>query len=259
MPTNLHFILYKRKMPFRRRPRRYFRRRRTYRRRAPYRRRRTRVPRNSLKVTSGYSKFYQKFSYTEPIPAQPLSAGSFTAWDQKFSLADIPVANLTAIQRLYRFWRIAQVRITFAPSYIGYDIASSVPTGEQNALALIAGNMMTAIEYDSNQMTPTTPVWPNEDAANEHSNLRKRWLAPQTGGRTTHVVKFRPKANNGIRSLASSTTASYTMYPISPWVSTASPSTELYGLKMAYQVLNSHPAFDMQIKCQYLIEVRGVK
>lgn len=241
-----------------RRPRRFTRRpRRTYRRR-PYRRRRTRVPRNRFSK-NGFSQFQQKWSYTEVIPAQPLSTGSFTAWDTKFTLSDIPIQNLTALTRLYRYWRLTKVHITFQPTYIGYDITTGVPTSEQNAQALISGTFMSAFEPDSNQMTPNLAVWADESQANEHSSLRKKYLSPQTGNRATAKVTLRPRANNFIRSLASSSTGTATLLPIQPWISTASPSTELYGLRFAYQVLNAHPAFDLQIKMSYTIQVKGVK
>ncbi len=219
--------------------------------RKPYRRRRykRRVPRTVSRPT-GYLACVQKFSRTEVVPASAL--GSFTVAQEVYTLDQVPVANLTSFRRLFKFWKISKVEHTFIPKYIG----AGSNTDQQPQL-LIAGNFMSAITLDSNQLSPTTAYWANVDEAEESGNLKKKYLAPMTGGRAVAKVSLVPRVNNWIRTDAASTNSTVAL-GAKQWLSTGTPGTQYYGLRWAYEILQTHPGFTIEIRTKYHFEFKGV-
>ncbi len=221
-------------------------RRRRYRRRGPYRRYPTR--------STGILKCIQSFSRVEPIAAQPLATGSFTSSQEVYSLDQVAVANQTAFTRLFKYWKIDKVVHTFIPKYIGdAGLASPDPQPQM----LIGGNFMSSITLDSNQLSPTTPNWANIDQAEESGNLKKKFLSPQTGNRAVANVTLVPRTNNWIRTQASSNNSTVAI-GAKQWISTGTPGTQLYGLRWAYEVLNQHPGFTMEIRTKMYFSFKGV-
>ena len=72
-------------------------------RRKKYRHKRYRTPSRA----TGFLKCIQKFSRTEPIPSS--GAGSFNAFQEVYALDQVATANLTAFQRLFKWWKISKI------------------------------------------------------------------------------------------------------------------------------------------------------
>lgn len=202
--------------------------------------------------STGYLACIQKYSRTEPIASS--GAGSFSAFQEVYSLDQVATANLTAFIRLFKFWKISKVVHTFIPRYIGDQGA---PAGEPQPQLLIGGNFMSAITLDSNQLAPTTPVWTNIDQAEESGNLKKKYLSPQTGNRAVAYVALRPRTNNWIRTDASSLNSTVSLGN-KGWISTGTPGTQMYGLRWAYELLQPHPGFTIEIRTKMYFEFKGL-
>jgi len=219
-------------------------RRHRYRKRGPYRTTRS----------TGILKCIQSFSRVEPIASQPLPAGSFTASQEVYSLDQVAVANLTAFTRLFKYWKIDKVVHTFIPKYIG---AGAPATPEPQPQMLCAGNFMSSITLDSNQLQPTTPLWANIDQAEESGNLKKKYLSPQTGNRAVAKVSLVPRTNNWIRTAANSNNSTVAI-GAKQWISTGTPGTQMFGLRWAYEVLNAHPGFAIEVRTKMFFSFKGV-
>ncbi len=224
---------------------------RAFRRHRYKRRRPQRAPRQT--VSTGHLACSQKFSRTEIIAASP--GGSFSTSQEVYTLDQVPVANLTAFTRLWKFWKITKVEHTFIPKYIG---DAGAPAGEPQPQLLIAGNFMSSITLDSNQLAPTTAPWANVDQAEESGNLRKRYLAVQTGKRAVAKVTLYPRLNNWIRTSADSTANKTVAIGAKQWISTGSPATQYYGLRWAYELLQPHPGFTIEIRTKMFYEFKGL-
>ncbi len=217
-----------------------------------YRQRRYRRYRSTR--STGVLKCIQSFSRVEPIAAQPLPAGSFTAAQEVYSLDQVAVANLTAFTRLFKYWKIDKVVHTFIPKYIGQaGLASPDPQPQM----LLGGNFMSSITLDSNVLSPSTPLWANIDQAEESGNLKKKYLSPQTGNRAVAKVMLVPRTNNWIRTAANSNNSTVAI-GAKQWISTGTPGTQLYGLRWAYEVLNAHPGFTMEVRTKMYFSFKGV-
>jgi len=243
-------------MPYYRRRRGYAARRiqRNFRR---YRKRKyTRRPRTGISAKTGILKCYQYDSKTVTIPSVAAgTSGQFQGYEETFRLVDVPLANQTAFQRIFKLWRIKGVKMTFTIRYLGNSLA---PAGETNPLALMNGTFMSSITLDSNQLAPTTPVWPNVETAEQAGNLRKKFMN-LTNGSATAIVKLVPRLNNWVRSSPSESTNSVAaLAPAGQWISTQSPSTNYMGLKWAYETLQPHGQFDIEVRKQYYLEFKGV-
>jgi len=220
--------------------------------RAWRRRRYGRRPYRGISRSTGHLKCIQSFSRLEPIASQPLTTGTFTGAQEVYSLDQVATANLTAFQRLFKFWKIDKVVHTFIPKYIG-DGGSQDPQPHM----LIAGNFMSSITLDSNQLAPTTPVWATVNKAEESGNLKKKYLSPQTGNRAVAKVTLVPRTNNWIRTAASSNNSTVAI-GAKQWISTQTPGTQLYGLRWGYEIVNAHPALEMEVRTKMYFSFKGV-
>ncbi len=217
--------------------------------------RKSRVPRGITSKTGSLTCF-QYSSRLELIPSTAAAGGSFQAFSETFALADINVANLNAFTRLFKFWRIKGVKVTLTPKYIGN---TNAPAGEVQPQLQIAGQMMTSITLDSNQLPPTTPVWANIDQAEEAGNLRKKYLSVQTGNRAQMVIKFKPRLNQWVRTdPASAVNATVALGQRGSWLSTGTSDTNYQGLRWAYEVNNPHTGFTIEVRKLYIFEFKGV-
>lgn len=209
----------------------------------------------SKRPSTGSLVCYQKYSKLEPIPSVAQgTAGSFNAGQLTFSLSDL-VNNVGNYARLFRFWKIMGAKVTFTPRYIG-DFTG--PTNDPNPALLLNGNMMTSITLDSNQLAPATPIWTTIEQAEESANLKKRYLAQNTGNRATHVVKFKPRLNTWIRVDPASQNSAVALLNNRSWVSTGTPGVQYVGLRWAYETNQPHPQFDLEIRVSLLMSFKGV-
>ncbi len=213
--------------------------------------RKQRAPKQT--VSTGYIKCSQKFSRTELISAS--TGGSFSTSQEVYTLDQVPIANLTAFTRLFKFWKITKVEHTFIPKYIG---DAGAPAGEPQPQLLIAGNFMSSITLDSNQLAPTTAPWANVDQAEESGNLKKKYLAVQTGKRSVAKVTLYPRLNNWVRTSADSTANKTVALGAKQWLSTQSPATQYFGLRWAYELLQAHPSFTIEIRTKMFYEFKGL-
>lgn len=194
----------------------------------------------------------QKTSSLVPIASSTVPA--FEGGTLVFRLSD-SILNVGNFTRLFKFYRLLGVKVTFIPLYRGF---TGAPAGETQPQMLIAGNMMTSITRDSNDLTATS-VWTQVDQAEQVSNLRKKYLSPQTGNRSVHVVKFRPKLNNWVRTQAGSNNSTVTIAKGNPWISTQTPGQEYFGLKWGWELQsNGFPAHDIEIRVSYIWQFKGV-
>ncbi len=124
---------------------------------------------------------------------------------------------------------------------------------------LCAGNLGTSITLDSNLMSPVTPVWPDLPTAEACGNLKRKWLIPQTAGKSTKVVKFVPRMNNWVRTSASSSTnATATIAKKHQWVSSQTTGQEYFGLRYYWEQPFANPGMTLEIRTQYLLQFKGV-
>ncbi len=223
---------------------------RAYRRKRAYRKKYR--PGRRISTPTGFLSCIQKFSRVEPIASS--GAGSFTSAQEVYSLDQVPVANLTAFQRLFKWWKITKIVHTFIPRYIGQ---TGAPAGEPQPQLLVGGNFLSAITLDSNQLAPTTANWANIDQAEESGNLRKKYLCPQTGRRAVANVTLVPRTNNWIRTAASSNNSTVAL-GAKQWISTGTPGTQLYGLRWAYELLQPHPQISMEVRTKYYFQFKGL-
>ncbi len=223
-------------------------RRRRYRRRRPARAR--------ISAKTGTLTCYQYDSNTVTIPSVGAGTpGQFQGFEETFRLVDVPLANQTAFQRIFKFWRIKHVKMTFTIRYLGNSLA---PAGETNPLALMNGTFMSSITLDSNQLQPNTPLWPNVETAEQAGNLKKKFLN-LTNGQATAVVTLVPRLNNWVRESPGNATNSVSALATKgQWLSTQSPATNYMGLKWAYETLQPHGQFDIEVRKTYLLEFKGV-
>lgn len=125
-----------------------------------------------------------------------------------FSLNDLP--NYTEFTALYDMYKINCVKLSFIPQM---DINNSL-TSVNNPMA--SARFFSAIDY--NDATAPTAI----------DDLRQYQTCKMTPILRTHKrVIFKPKILD---------TSSYS---ISPWISTASPSTNYYGLKIGVEPMSS--------------------
>lgn len=230
----------------------YYKRRYRKRRGRRYRKKRSH-PLRSLRPSTGQLTCFQKYSKIINIPSQTAATGSFESGSITFSLNTLAGQNLGNFTRLFKWWRIKGVKVTFTPQYIGVG-----QTNDPMPAALCNGNIMTAITLDSNQLPPTTPDWTSVQQAEESGNLRKRFLNMQTGGRAAHVVKFKPRLNQWVRVDPSTQNSVSTLGKSGAWVSTGTPGTTYQGLRFAYETNNPHPSFNIEVRVQVLLDFKGV-
>lgn len=153
---------------------------------------------------------------------------TFSAFN--FSLDDLP--NVTEFTSLYDMYKINCVKITFIP-----QMNTSVSIGSINNPNASA-RFFSAIDY--NDGTAPTSV----------DDLRQYQSAKYTPILRQHKrVIFKPKI------LDSSN------YSVSPWLSTASPSSNYFGLKVAVEAMDSTSTLSMQYKveCKYYMSFKQVK
>lgn len=236
-------------MPYNRRKRRagkkIYRAYKRYKRRKPFLKKQN--PINPVLTT------IQKTSTVVPIPAS--NVPTFEGGTLVFRLSDA-ILNVGNFTRLFKFYRLLGVKVTFVPLYRGF---TGAPAGEPQPQLLIQGNMMTSITRDSNDLT-AGGVWTQVDQAEQCSNLKKRFLSQQTGGRSTHVVAFKPKLNNWVRTtVASASNATVTIAKGNPWISTGTPGQEYFGLKWGWEIQsNGHPSHDLEVRVSYIWQFKGV-
>lgn len=217
-----------------------------------YRKRRPRIGRymNSRNPTLTVT---QKTSDIVAIPSSTVP--SFESGQLIFKLNNLDATQYGNYTRLFKFYRLLGVKVTFVPQYIGAG-TSTDPMPQ----LLIAGTIGTSVTRDSNLFTPITPEWPSVATAEACSNLQKRYLAPGTGGRATHTVKMKPVLNNWVRTTTTSATNNtVTIAQGRPWISTQTPGQEYYGLRWFWETqAGPHPALDMEIRVSYIFQFKGV-
>lgn len=215
-------------------------------------RRKRRIPRHPS--TDPVLTVTQKDSFIRAIPSS--TTPTFEAGQIIFKLDNLDPAQYGNYTRLFKFYRLLGVKVTFVPQYIG----SGTSTDPQPQL-LTAGTIGTSITRDSNALAPISPVWANVVQAEGCSNLVKRYLSPQTGGRSTHVVKMKPSLNNWVRTTVNSATGNtVTIQKGRPWISTGTPGQEYYGLRWFWETqANNHPAMDLEVRISYIFQFKGVQ
>lgn len=220
-----------------------------------YRKRRYhRKPGKSISSKTGILTCYQNSSEEIPIPSSAFA--SFTAGQLIFRLNNLDPTQYGNFTRLFKFYRILGVKVTFVPQYIGQ---TGAPAGEPQPQMLCAGNLGTSITLDSNLMSPVTPVWPDLPTAEACGNLKRKWLIPQTAGKSTKVVKFVPRMNNWVRTSASSSTnATATIAKKHQWVSSQTTGQEYFGLRYYWEQPFANPGMTLEIRTQYLLQFKGV-
>lgn len=208
-------------------------RRRVRRRRTVYRKRTTRAYRKRFSRGYRYSKrgqrlyLFKRFVRLNEITVDNINA-SYGAIN--FSLNDVP--NYTEFTALYDMYKINCVKITFLP-----QMTQSVSIGSVNN-PIANARVFTAIDYnDGGQPTSI-------------DELREYQSAKYTTVLRPHKrVIFKPKILD---------TSSYSL---SPWMSTAAPTTNYYGLKYAIEPMASSTTTSMafQVECKYYMSFKNVK
>lgn len=192
-----------------------YRRRRTFRKRRPATRKRT--YRRRFTRRSRYSKKGQKlYLYKRHCDYGELTISNITATygAYNFSLADLP--NYTEFTSLYDQYKINCVKLTFLP-----QMNTSVSIGTINNPNASA-RFFSAIDYNDGS-TPTS-----SDDIRQYQSCKVTPIL-----RIHKRVIFKPKIldTNG--------------FSIAPWMSTATPSANYFGLKYAIEAMDSTSTLSM--------------
>lgn len=201
-----------------------------------YYKRRTSRKRNfkrRFRARSRYSKKGQKvFMYTRHCGLSDLvintSLTTLTAFN--FSLNDLP--NYTEFTDLYDMYKINAVKITFNPQM---NMNNSL-TPLNNAIA--SARFFSAIDYNDS----AAPLSVNE--------LREYRTVKYTTILKPHKrMIYKPKILDT------------SGYSISPWMGTAYPTTNYFGLKVAVEPMESTTITSMRfsIECKYYLSFKNVK
>lgn len=208
--------------------------RRTYRRRTTRRRGYKRTYRKRFTRKYRYSKRGQKIflykRHTGIFGVIQAQASLETFGALNFSLNDLP--NYTEFTNLYDMYKINCVKVTFWPQQTISNSLGSVNNPAGNA------RFFSAIDY--NDGTQPTSV----DELREYQSCKfTTVLKPHKR------VIFKPKILD---------TSSYS---ISPWMSTASPSSNYFGLKYAIEAISSTntPQMAYSVECKYYMSFKNVK
>lgn len=186
----------------------------------------------------------------EVIDIGNTTAGTWTGANLSFALSDVNDLNEAAFQRLFKWYRVLGVKLTFRIIYAGGSTTDTA-TG---TLGLTSGTMYTSICLDVNDLNSN--VWSSEEDAECESNLSKKYLSLTSGGRATKVVKLRPRLNQLVYT---GTSGVVTLGRKGAWISTDSPGCTYTGLKYGLEIPNPHPDMKLKIHKSYLLQFKGVQ
>lgn len=208
--------------------RRYSKRPRNYRRN--YKRRTYRKPYNRKRNLSGRNKVYYFTRHTGAFGSLTINNITDTLVGYNFSLND--VVNYTEFTALYDMYKIKAVKISFLPQMTQNVSLSSV--NNVNA----GRRFFSAIDYNSD----TAPT--NIDELRDYKTCKYTNLLRK---HTRYIYK--PMILDG------------SSYSISPWMSTASPSINYYGLKVGVEPTDSTVSTTMlyEIECKYYLAFKNVR
>jgi len=207
-----------------------YRRKRTYRKKTSpkraYRRRFKRTYRYNKRGQKQflYTRFTDAFGLAQVTSISPYLAG------YSFSLNDLP--NYTEFTALYDMYKINAVKISFIPQMTENISLSTVNNPIANA------RFFSAIDKND----ATAPVSLNE--------LREYKTAKWTKLLKTHT-----------RYIHKPMILDSSSYSISPWVSTASPSTNYYGIKVGIEQMEATVStiFVYKIEAKFYLSFKNVK
>lgn len=214
-----------------------------------FRRYRKRKARGStVSSKTGILTCYQ-YSNTEQDLAA-VTAGSWTAANVSFDLSSCNSLNVQAFQRLFKWYRILGIKLTFRIAYNGGSTTDTA-TG---TLGLTSGTLYTSKCFDINDLNAGS--WSSQEDAECESNMSKKYLSLTSGGRATKVVKLRPRLNQLVYT---GTSGVVTLGQKGSWISTDSPSCTYTGLKYGLEIPNPHPDMKLLVHYSYLLQFKGVQ
>lgn len=184
-------------------------RRRTYRKKRSYGRKRN--YRQRFKRTYRYSKRGQKlflFKRFCDYGELTISNSTNTYASYNFSLVDLP--SYTEFTSLYDMYKINAVKLTFLP-----QVTNSISSGTVNN-PNASSRFFSVIDYNDGS-APTSI-----DELRQYHSCR---MTPILRKHKRYIMKPKILDSNG--------------FSISPWMSTASPSANYYGLKIAVEPMDS--------------------
>lgn len=184
-------------------------RRRTYRKKRSYGRKRN--YRQRFKRTYRYSKRGQKlflFKRFCDYGELTISNATNTYASYNFSLVDLP--SYTEFTSLYDMYKINAVKLTFLP-----QVTNSISSGAVNN-PNASSRFFSVIDYNDGS-APTSI-----DELRQYHSCR---MTPILRKHKRYIMKPKILDSNG--------------FSISPWMSTASPSANYYGLKIAVEPMDS--------------------
>lgn len=148
-----------------------------------------------------------------------------------FSLNDLP--SYTDFTNLYDCYKINAIRMTFLPQQ-----TESVSLGSINNPNASA-RFFSVLDYNDSSALASV------DAAREYQSCQFTPILQK------HERYFKPKIMD-----------SASVYnPVSPWISTTSPSTNYFGLKVAVEPMDSSTTTTMEytVECVYYMSFKNVK
>lgn len=231
-------MVYNRKYRAARKIQRVFRRRR-YRKKARG---------SHVSAKTGILTCYQHSNTEQSIPASV--AGSWTASNVTFSLSQCNPLNVQAMQRLFKWYRILGIKMTFRIVYSGGSTTDTA-TG---TLGLASGTLYTSKCFDVNDIN--AGPWTAETDAECESNMSKKYISLTSGGRATKVVKLRPRLNQLVYTGGSGVV---TLGNKGSWISTDSPSCVYTGIKYGLEIPNAAPDMKLLVHYSYLLQFKGVQ
>lgn len=159
-----------------------------------------------------------------------ISNSIFTLTGYNFSLNDLP--NYTEFTALYDMYKINAVKISFIP-----QMTQNISLGAINN-AYASTRFLSAIDYNDGSAPSSS------DDIREYQSCK---ITPILRTHTRFIRKPKILDSSG--------------YSISPWLSTASPAVDYFGLKVAVEPMNSTSTETMTytVECKYYLAFKNVK
>lgn len=195
-----------------------------------YRRKNYRGRRKTSKKNIKLAKKVSYFTRHCALVDFTISNTVFTYASFNFSLNDLP--NYSEFTSLYDMYKLNAVKITFLPQMTENVSSGSINNPYANT------RFMSAIDY--NDGTPPS-------SANEIREYQSYKMTPILKRHTRYIRKPKLLDSNG--------------FSISPWMSTAFPSPNYYGLKVAVEPMSSTSTLTMSytVECKYYVSFKNVK
>lgn len=177
------------------------------------------------------------------------------ARDVQFNI-DLLGQNLTAFDRLFRYYRIRKVEVFFKPVQI-----APAPAGGNNFNGM-ATSMYSAIVVNGEDLAT---VWQTEQNAQQNSNVKLRYFGNTlSANKAIYKRTLYPRVNNAIFADVNDPAGFVNPIATQPatkdWLTIKQSGNAMhYGLKVGWAFDQGNPEMEVHVMCRYELEFKGVQ